>query len=66
MPGLSGRETYQALRRIRPDIAVIVTSGYTKEIAIERFGNNTFNEYLQKPYNTENIRELMHAVLHAL
>jgi CheY-like chemotaxis protein len=63
MPGLSGRETYQALRRIRPDITVIVTSGYTKEIARERFGRNKFDGYLQKPYNIDNLRELMHTVL---
>lgn len=65
MPGLSGWETYQALRRIRPDMTMIVTSGYTKEIAMERFGTDRFDAYLQKPYNSDHLRELMHAVLHS-
>ena len=37
MPDMDGAETFGELRRIRPDVRVILTSGYSEEAATERF-----------------------------
>ena len=40
MPGLSGEETYACLREIDPAVRVILSSGYDKDEATRRFGEN--------------------------
>ena len=49
MPGLTGEETLDRLRSIRPGIPIIVSSGYSELVAQRRFGNR-IDGFLQKPY----------------
>ena len=50
MPRMNGPETLEALRRIREDIPVILSSGYFKEELEARFGDRGFDDFIQKPY----------------
>ncbi len=54
MPGLSGEETFQELRRIRPDVAVVLSSGFNEVEATRRFGGE-ITAFLQKPYTAEQL-----------
>ena len=38
LPGMSGREVFRELRRIRPDLKVIVTSAYGMDQALSAIG----------------------------
>jgi PAS domain S-box-containing protein len=49
MPGISGEQTLQELRRVRPDLPVIGSSGYSEAEAIARFGRGIAG-FVQKPY----------------
>jgi len=49
MPGLDGRETLQELRRIHPDVRVVLNSGFTEKEIIDRFEGTGFAEVLHKP-----------------
>ncbi len=63
MPEMSGLELAEELRRRRPDVAVIYTSGYTDHALLER---NTLREdmpFLQKPYMPASLLELVAKVL---
>jgi len=50
MPGMSGHETLPELRKICPDIGVIVSSGYSEEETRRAFSGQTIAGFIQKPY----------------
>jgi PAS domain S-box-containing protein len=53
MPGLSGEETFHALRRINPDVRVVLSSGYSQTEAARRFTDQPVAGFLQKPYDVD-------------
>ena len=61
MPGLSGEETLARLRAIRPDIPVLLSSGFSEMEAIERFGHHRLAGFLQKPYTVATLAEKVRA-----
>lgn len=62
MPRLSGREALAAIREVRPDIPVVLMSGFTGEdigVDLEQSGAR----FLQKPFEVEELRAMLAAVL---
>lgn len=57
MPGMSGQETLSELRRIDPDVRVLLTSGYSEEDVWQRFGDRRAVGFLQKPYSIADFLE---------
>jgi len=51
MPGLDGGEVFQRLRRIRPDLKVILCSGYDEQDVSLKFGAARPSGFLRKPYS---------------
>ena len=51
MPGLSGAETLCQIRINHPGLYVIVSTGYSIEIARKSFGADQPDEFLSKPYD---------------
>ena len=50
MPQMDGEETFRELRRIRPDVRVILSSGYNEQEAGKRFSGKGLAGFVQKPY----------------
>jgi CheY-like chemotaxis protein len=50
MPKMDGQQTFRALRRIRHDVRVILSSGYCEEGATEQFAGMEATGFIQKPY----------------
>lgn len=50
MPGMDGVSTFRELRRIRPDIKVVLASGFSQLEVSERFAGLGLNGFLSKPY----------------
>jgi CheY-like chemotaxis protein len=50
MPEMDGETTLQRVRALRPEIPVIMTSGYTEAEVIRRFQDSGIVSFLQKPY----------------
>ena len=50
MPITSGEEAFDQLRRIRPDAAIILVSGYSEERAVAEFAGKGLAGFLQKPF----------------
>ena len=63
MPRLDGEEAFRELRRIRPDVAVILCSGYNEQDATQRFSGKALAGFLHKPYNMATLRETLMEVL---
>ncbi len=65
MPGLSGLETYERLRLMRPDLPVILTSGYTGELSSDRFAEDPIAHFVPKPYPPDVVLERVRSALDA-
>ncbi|MGA9776881.1 MAG: ATP-binding protein [Limisphaerales bacterium] len=62
MPFMDGRAAIQALRKIRPDVKIIVASGSDKEVEDLRNQIRT-DAFLPKPFTNENLLNIVHQVL---
>lgn len=52
MPHMNGEETFREFRRIKPDVKVILSSGYNEMDAVNRFSGKGLAGFIQKPYRT--------------
>jgi two-component system cell cycle sensor histidine kinase/response regulator CckA len=60
MPGgLGGIETTAALREIDGEVKVVVSSGYSDDPAVAKFGDYGFTASVKKPYTLEALRETL-------
>jgi len=50
MPRMTGEECFRRLRELRPDLRVLVSSGYDREDVTGRFRENELAGFIQKPY----------------
>ncbi|MEA2102009.1 MAG: response regulator [Thermodesulfobacteriota bacterium] len=55
MPGMSGTQTYQALKEISPDLKCILSSGYSKNEQAEAIMEQGCNGFIQKPFDLERL-----------
>ncbi|KIQ59928.1 MULTISPECIES: GAF domain-containing hybrid sensor histidine kinase/response regulator [Pseudomonas] len=60
MPGISGITLAKELRARRPDLPVVLTSGYSEELALK--GHEGF-EFLPKPYSADQVSRILHRTL---
>ena len=63
MPGMDGRETLAELRSIRPDIPVLLSSGYSEEEALSVFEDTQLAGFLQKPYTIDQLARTLRRAL---
>ena len=64
MPRLGGEATLTEIRRFRPDLPVILCSGYDPQETASRFQNEAHVGFLQKPFQTEDMLQAIYALLH--
>jgi CheY-like chemotaxis protein len=57
MPVMSGLETLPELRKVRPDVPVLISSGYSESETIRLFSGQTISGFLQKPYTVQHLLE---------
>ena len=50
MPRMSGEDACRALRELRDDVRIIISSGYSEEDTIKRVNGVAIDGFLQKPY----------------
>ena len=63
MPGMSGAETYDAIKKINPDIKVILSSGYSLEGQATKILERGCNGFIQKPFNVSDLSRKIREVL---
>ena len=57
MPKMDGEETFHALRRICPQVRVVLSSGYSEETATGQFAAAGLAGFIQKPYQLTALAE---------
>jgi two-component system cell cycle sensor histidine kinase/response regulator CckA len=65
MPQMSGEATFRAIRQIKPQVRVVLMSGYTEEDAMSRFTSHGLAGFLQKPFSAAALHEKIREVLEA-
>ena len=64
MPGgMNGAQLAVEVRRIRPDLKVLLTSGYTAEALMKEHGMPDDLEVLAKPYRHEDLADKLRLVI---
>jgi len=55
MPNLSGEETYRQIRKIRPNLAVLFSSGFNEKEALGSLTREGFSSFIKKPYRPQDL-----------
>jgi two-component system cell cycle sensor histidine kinase/response regulator CckA len=63
MPEMNGEETFREIRRIRPDVPVILSSGYNEIEATRRFCAKGLAGFLQKPFTPDELTQKLSLAL---
>ena len=65
MPDIDGREVFEAIRRLRPDIPVVLATGLSPNRLAESFSDESRVCFLQKPYEPEQLLEAIRSASQA-
>jgi len=65
MPRMDGVNAFRQMKRIRPDVKVILCSGYDEQEATQRFTSEGLAGFIQKPYRLQELKAKIEQVLKA-
>ncbi len=63
MPHMDGSQALSELKRIDPEIKVVIASGYNKDDVCARFAGKNLCGVLQKPYSISKLREVLSGII---
>ncbi|MEK7794800.1 MAG: PAS domain S-box protein [Candidatus Hydrogenedentota bacterium] len=63
MPRMAGKETFDAIRALDPDIPIVLTSGYTEQDVLNKFKGARVDGFVHKPYETGTLLRTMIAAV---
>jgi DNA-binding NtrC family response regulator len=56
---MDGREAFQIMRRLRPGVRVVLSSGYNEQESVQAFAGKELAGFLQKPYTLQALRTVL-------
>jgi two-component system cell cycle sensor histidine kinase/response regulator CckA len=63
MPRLDGAQTFDELRRLDPDLRVVIASGYSRDSKVEALIQSGAVDFIQKPYDHHTLLEAVNRAL---
>jgi PAS domain S-box-containing protein len=63
MPGLSGGDTFAGLKKINPEVLVLLSSGYSINGQASSMLKQGCSGFIQKPYNMKDLSQKIHEIL---
>ena len=63
MPVMDGFNTFENLRKIKPDVKVILCSGYSEQEATKKFQGQGLSGFLHKPFKISHLKRELKRVL---
>ncbi len=63
MPEMDGIQTFRAMREIRPDLKVLVSSGYTEDPSVKRLVAQGASGVLTKPFKIDELSRIIESTL---
>ncbi|MCG8566505.1 MAG: response regulator [Desulfobacterales bacterium] len=62
MPEMNGNQTYDALRKIKPDLRVLISSGYARDEDIQNMLDKGCNDFILKPFDVSMLSEKINSL----
>jgi signal transduction histidine kinase/CheY-like chemotaxis protein len=66
MPKLNGRDTYIQMKKIKPDIQVLLCSGLKKDARIDKIMDLGIQHYIQKPFTLHKLSKKVYDIFQGL
>ena len=63
MPKMNGKETFEKIRRIAPNVKVLISSGYSRENEIRNLMEKGCDEYIYKPFDVATLSEKLKSLV---
>lgn len=63
MPGASGQELYNEMKAMRPDVTILLSSGYNKGFLEGSLDGGSSVNFIQKPYSMEELAKKVRVLL---
>ena len=63
MPGMGGREVFEALKQIQPEVKVLLSSGYSSTDQVAALIEKGCRGFIQKPYDTVKMSRTIRTIL---
>lgn len=63
MPGMNGEETFRELRKLRPNLPVLLMSGFNERESTVGFGVNDLAGFIPKPFDAKTLTAKLRGVL---
>jgi DNA-binding response OmpR family regulator len=63
MPHMDGHDVWRYIRRLRPDMKIIISSGFEESEAMKHFAAEPGLSFIKKPYTAAALRAKLEAVL---
>jgi len=63
MPRMGGEDAFSEMQRIKPNIHVLLSSGYNEQSATQHFTGKGLSGFIQKPYTPESLFEKLSQIL---
>jgi len=63
MKGLSGADTFYQLRKVKPDLPVILCTGYSHNSIVEKLMAAGARDFIQKPFKMKSLTEKIRRIL---
>ena len=63
MPNMGGKETFEALFKMDPEVKIILASGYSKHIAVNKMLREKSCGFVQKPFMVADLNKLIEKIL---
>ncbi|MGB9080187.1 MAG: PAS domain S-box protein, partial [Desulfuromonadaceae bacterium] len=62
MPHMDGEQCFRELKRLNPDVKVIMSSGYNEQEVTRKFIGKGLAGFIQKPYNLSTLQEVVRTI----
>ncbi|MHB8883393.1 MAG: hybrid sensor histidine kinase/response regulator [Thermodesulfovibrionales bacterium] len=63
MPRMDGLAAFEKMRRIRPDVRVVLSSGYSEQELSERYSGSGIGAFIQKPFHIDQLQAILARML---
>lgn len=63
MPGMGGVETFRKIRELRPDVPVLISTGFAERSAVKALVEEGVNGFVNKPYHIETLARHVREIL---
>ncbi len=64
MPEMSGKDAYLEIKKIAPDVKVLLASGFRQDERVESVLKLGINGFIQKPYTLKNLAKAIHEIIY--